>query len=296
MRIGINLSFATKKWQNPETLASFIRQELNINYVQFSWDIIDPWWPASKRKKIAYKFAKVFRDQGLNLLSSFGGLASYTYPQLLSKEKEQRNISKIYFKRAIDLASEMGIDIIGTPLGGIAIEDYDNKNKKYELYNELIENIAELSVYAKMKGLKKILVEPTPLSNEIPNSPDDSLQLMKDFEKIASIPIMLLIDLGHALYKPLLKENADIVKWINICRDYIDSLHIQQTDGVLDRHWGFSQNGIVDQNVFKNINNLLGEKIIGYLELIFPFEMNREEVMKEVKYSIEYISQYSSNH
>src|SRR6516164_8994815 len=73
----------------------------------------------------------------------------------------------------------------------------------------------------KAAGLKKILLEPTPLSTEFPSDPRGSLQLMRDLEGTA-VPVLLLVDWGHVLFEPLLKEQADMGIWLTTCLSYIE--------------------------------------------------------------------------
>lgn len=42
MKLGLNLSFAIKRWQSPEYLAKLIKNEIGVQYIQFTWDLIDP--------------------------------------------------------------------------------------------------------------------------------------------------------------------------------------------------------------------------------------------------------------
>ena len=53
MKIGLNLSFAVKRWLEPEYVAKMLRQDLGAKYIQFSWDIVDPWWPSVSRDTLA---------------------------------------------------------------------------------------------------------------------------------------------------------------------------------------------------------------------------------------------------
>lgn len=95
------------------------------------------------------------------------------------------------------------------------------------------------------------MIEATPLITEFPHSPAASLQLMKDLEGTTDVPVRLLIDWGHALYKPLLRDEADMSLWLKECYPYVDSIHLQQTDGLLDRHWDFTSEGIITLELIK---------------------------------------------
>ena len=291
MKLGINLSFATKRWMRPETLAAMLKNDFKVKYIQFTWDLIDPWWPAEQRDTLARQYKEAFEKEDLMITGTFGGLASYTYAQLLAPTHEQRQISYEFFHRAIDLTAAMGADTMGTPIGGMTHEDAFDEKKRAELYHIALDYICRLSAYGKTKGLKKILIEATPLITEFPHSPDASLKLMKDLEGKTDIPVRLLIDWGHALFKPLLKDEADMELWLKKCFPYVDAIHLQQTDGLLDRHWDFTSDGIVTADLIKKVTKECGaEDIIQYLEVVPAFEAFDEDVYNNVKKSMKMLN------
>jgi sugar phosphate isomerase/epimerase len=290
MKLGLNLSFATKRWLNPEKLAEMCKRDFGVRYIQFTWDLIDPWWPEAQRDALAQRYQKAFREQGLEITATFGGLASYTYAQLLAPTKEEREISHAFFKRAIDMTAAMGVDVIGTPIGGMTHEDAEDPARRNELYHIALDYLRKLAEYGREKGIKEIQIEATPLATEFPHSPKESLQLMKDLDGTTAIPVKLLIDWGHALYKPLLKEEADMELWLKTCAPYIGAIHIQQTDGMLDRHWDFTKEGIVTPDLIKKATKNAGaENIIQYLEVVTAFEEFDDVVYENMKKSMEFL-------
>lgn len=114
--------------------------------------------------------------------------------------------------------------------------------------------------------------------------------MMKDLEG-TEIPVKLLIDWGHALYKPLLKEEADIHLWFQQCAPYIGSLHLQQTDGLLDRHWDFThKEGIITPELIRDaVHRANLENITQYLEVVTIFEEDDDTVYKGMKKTMEYL-------
>ena len=291
MKLGLNLSFATKRWLNPKNLAKMCAEDFGAKYIQFTWDLIDPWWPKEQRDSMAKEYKNAFESEGLEITATFGGLAAYTYSQLLSPTKEQREISYTFFKRAIDLTAAMGAPVIGTPIGGMTYEDANIPERRTELYNIALDYLRKLSQYAKEKGLKEIHIEATPLATEFPSNPKEALQFMKDLDGTTAIPVKLLIDWGHAVYKPLLKEEADMELWLKTCTPYVGSIHIQQTDGMLDRHWDFTKEGLVTPEVIlQTTKNGGAEDIIQYLEVVYAFEEDDDVVHSNVKKTMDILN------
>ncbi len=289
MFLGLNLSFATKRFIEPKQLAAMCKNEFGVKHIQFTWDLIDPWWPHERRNILIKEYREAFEEEGIKIDGTFGGLASYTYAQLLAPTEVQREISFTFFKRAIDLTAEMGAHVMGTPVGGMSFDDARDNNRRNYLYQEMLNYLRKLADYGKEKGIKEIHIEATPLTTEFPHDPETSIQMMKDLEGSA-IPIKLLIDWGHALYKPLLKEKADIFLWFKECAPYIGSIHLQQTDGEMDRHWDFTADGIITPELIKKVTKESGlDNIPQYLEVVTAFESTDDEVYAGMKKTMDYL-------
>lgn len=289
MKLGLNLSFAVKRWLEPDRLAAMVKRDFGIDHVQVTWDLVDPWWPQEQRKVLAEKFRKAFETEGVEIDSTFSGLSAYSYPQLLAPDKMQREVAFLFFKRAVDMTLELGARVMGTAIGALSYDDARNPERREQLYQELLEYLRRLAAYGKGKGLKEIHVEATPLITEIPHSPSVSVKMMQDLEG-TDIPVRLLIDWGHALYKPLLKEEADIGLWFQTCGPYIGAIHLQQTDGEWDRHWDFTQEGIVTPELIKTATKNAGlDDIVQYLEVCTPIEDDDDKVYDRMKRTMDYL-------
>ena len=108
MELGINLSFAVKRWPEPERWAWIVREELGLDLVQFSFDLLDPWWPAAERGAMARRVRRAVADHGLRLHSAQFGLAWYTFNGLLHPDPSGRAIAGEWWQRALETAAEIG--------------------------------------------------------------------------------------------------------------------------------------------------------------------------------------------
>ena len=294
MKLGTNLSFAIKRWIDGPQLADIVKNKLGLQYAQYTWDLSDPWWPESRRDKIAVSYAKAFQEAGITIESTFGGLASYTYNHFLAPTEDMRALGFEHFRRAIDMTSAMGVTAAGMPFGSFSYNDAKNPQRREEIYKLALEMIIDLSRYAKKQGLSNLLIEPVPLSTEFPSTPADALKMMKDLEGNTDIPVRLLVDWGHALYQPLFKENANMDIWMEVCSNYIHSFHIQQTDGSLDCHWSFTQSGLVTPKYLLNFwhnYNLINQTF--FFEIIYPFEADDDFVLNDMIKTVEIVKKYA---
>lgn len=280
---GVNLSFAVKRWVEPEVWANLVARDFGVNLVQFSFDLLDPWWDKKLSLRLAKRIRKATKAHGITIHSAFVGLAAYTYNALLHPEKEGRKAAVQWYKNAIDLAAEMGTNAVGGPVGGMSVMQAANASVARDRYAELVDTLHHLTNYAKKQGLTGFLIEQTPLTRELPWNLSQYKKLTDDL-KTTAIPVTYTIDLGHVLYKPLYKREAKLEPWLN---KHVGLVHLQQTDGMSDSHWGFTRKGIVDlQKTKEQLEGAgLGDVPV-VLEVFYPFELDDDSVVEDVKKSI----------
>lgn len=284
---GVNLSFAVKRWPEPEVWAAFVRQTLEVELVQFSFDLLDPWWPDDLSRPLAKRVRASAAAEGLTLHSAFVGLAAYTYNGLLHPDAEGRRAAALWFERASDLAAEMGAPAIGGPVGGISVQQVAQTPTDTRHYDEFIRTFGKLTAHAKRAGLEAWLIEPTPLKRELPWTSSGAQQLLRDLEEVAALPVRYALDVGHALYRPLYGPAASLEPWLDLGR-HIGLVHVQQTDGESDSHWGFTRPGIVDVGILAMQLERARVRVPVILEVFYPFEQDDEAVRRDLVASVEH--------
>ncbi len=283
MKLGVNLCFAIKRWIDGPQLAEIVTDKLGLEYVQYTWDLTDPWWPEAPRDRMAAAYAEAFRNAGLTVESTFGGLASYTYNHFLAPTDELRRLGQEHLRRAIDMTAAMQVPAAGMPLGSYSAADAVNPARREEIYKIAKGLLVELTGHAKKRGLSTLLIEPVPVGTEFPASAQDARRLMRDLDGQTEIPVRLLVDWGHALFEPLFGSDANMDLWMAQCGDYIHSFHIQQTDGQLDRHWSFTQKGVVTrERLEEHWHKYKLMQQTYFMEIIYPFESTDEFVLHDI--------------
>ncbi|MCA8910016.1 MAG: sugar phosphate isomerase/epimerase [Rhodospirillaceae bacterium] len=289
MIFGTNLSFAVKRWVEPEAWAAVVRNDLGLEVAQFSFDIVDPWWPADLRASLAARIRRACAAEGLALHSAFVGLAHYTYNQLLHPTEEGRVAARQWYRNAIDFASDLGVVAVGGPAGALSPADAADEQVRSRRYHGLLDDLRGLSDHAKARGLGALLVEPTPLTREFPWSIEGAMQMAEDLAGTTSVPVQYCFDWGHALYQPLYGNQAVTRPWLEALKAHIGQVQLQQTDGTLDRHWGFTHaDGIVDpaEAAAEMRACGLGDTPV-FLEVFYPFEWTNEQVLDDIKRTVD---------
>lgn len=289
MALGINLSFCVKRWVTPALWARLVREELGLGLVQLSFDLVDPMWPDDVLDKVAADTRKACADHGITLHSGFAGLAAYTFNLLLHPEPAVRDASERWLTRAYAFCEKAGIRAAGGPVGAIAARpDAVEADAIPEAdYADLVARLARLADRAKAHGLTELYIEPTPLRREWPWTPAQARRLMADLGGTA-VPWRYCFDWGHAiLTPPYTAEEARAEPWLEAVAGDIGAVHIQQSDGRLDRHWDFTEQGIVDPAAVAATLARFGlaDRPV-FLEVFYPFEETDAVVLDRVRRSV----------
>ena len=288
MNFGINLSFAIKRWPEPQVWARMVRENLGLELVQFTYDLLDPWWPASARNPMAAAVRQAAQDWGITIESAFSGLANYCFDGLLHPEAGGREASLEWWKRAFDVAAAVGAKASGGPLGGMSVADASDPKRSEERYHGLLDAVAVLTEAARSAGLERLQVECTPLAREIPYTVEQSRRFVADLDGRCAVPVKLLVDIGHALYQPLYGPAARMPQWLNALGHEIGAFHLQNTDFQSDSHWGWpDKRGLFDVRGFANDVRAAGlEDVPAFLEIIYPFELADDAVLANITSSV----------
>ena len=283
--LGLNLSFAVKRWVEPEVWTAHVAG-MGLKLAQFSFDLIDPLWPSYLRTPLAQAHRRAAQANGITIHSAFVGLACYTYNNLLHPLPEGREAARLWWRGAIETAVELGTQRIGGPLSGMSVTDASDHTRRSQRLETLRHDLRELLEYARSSGLSEFLIEPVPLTRETPWTVDDARTLLSDFSS-STVPVRLCVDIGHALYRPLYGDHAKLEPWLGL-GDALGVLHLQQTDGLSDSHWGLDDpRGIVNPQDVRDALEASGHTNLPViLEVFYPFEATDEFVLEDVRSSI----------
>lgn len=285
-RLGMNLSFCVKRWVTPDLWGPILRDELGIDLAQLSFDLVDPMWPDDLLADLAGALREVPSRYGVEIHSAFVGLAHYSFNQLLHPEPRVRDYAEAWLGRACRFAAQAGIKRVGGPLGAIAarIDGVEEDALGEEDFSDLIARMKRISEIAAQAGLVELLVEPTPLRREWPWSIAQARR-MADAVAGCPTPWRYCVDWGHAVFEPLYgQQDATMKSWLEGLADHIGAIHIQQTDGALDRHWDFTATGIVDPGAAVSLvrRSGLADRPV-FLEVFYPFERDDRSVLDAMR-------------
>jgi sugar phosphate isomerase/epimerase len=124
-RLGINTCFAVKRWPEPGDWARIVRDELGLDTVEVSLDLIEDLGSAPGREKAASQARSALDEYGLRAETGFTGVAAYSLNLLMHPGEERRRAAREWYLGVVDLAARVGARGAGGHVGAMSVPDRD---------------------------------------------------------------------------------------------------------------------------------------------------------------------------
>ena len=290
-RLGINTCFAVKRWPQPERWARLVRDELELDLVQHSLDLVDLDAPPAAVEDQAARLRAACADAGLTLHSTFTGLAAYSSNLLLHPDQAARDRARGWYRRVIGFTADAGARSTGGHVGAFSVEDYRDRARKAQLWDELRTSLAHLAGYARDRGLTSLLAENLAAARE-PSTMAMIESLLTDGDP-AHVPVLLCLDVGHQCVPGTAGADRDPYAWLERFGARAPVVQLQQTDGTADHHSPFTPEtnaaGIIEPaEVLAALDRSGAADTALILEIIPPFEQDDDQVLEDLRQSAAY--------
>lgn len=291
LTLGTNNAFAIKAWPEPDMWASVISEDLGLNEVQFSFDLLDPLLDEPGRSLECEKILKAVQNYRLSMRSSFTGLIMYAQNLLSHPEPAMRAYGFQWYQNAVVLAGKLGVESTGGHIGAMSARDYRDPQRRNFIRSYLVEMVRNLTWLAAKHGQKYFLWELMPSPREIPHTPQEAIDLLQEVNEGTAIPVHICFDVGHCNSFDFEKP-GDPYNWLKELLPYTPMVHLQQTDGISDRHWPFTPEynkiGIINPDRVADIlKSSPFPEVIMLFELGHAFDSHDQQVVDDHKYSVE---------
>jgi sugar phosphate isomerase/epimerase len=287
-RLGINTCFAVKRWPQPERWARLVRDELELDLVQHSLDLVDLDASPAQVTDQAARLRAACTSNGLVLDSTFTGLAAYSSNLLLHPDRRARDRARDWYRRAVGFTADAGAGSTGGHVGAFSVEDYRDRARKAQLWDELQESLAQLAAYARDRGLSSLLAENLAAARE-PSTMAMIASLLTDGDQ-ARVPVLLCLDVGHQCVPGTAGADRDPYAWLERFGARAPVVQLQQTDGKADHHSPFTPEanaaGIIEPaRVLAALDRSGAAEVALILEIIPPFEQDDDQVLEDLRQS-----------
>ena len=289
-RLGINNCFAVKRWPRPDDWAAIVKNDLGLDTVELSLDVLaGPDTPAG-RDRMAEQTRVALVRHGLRADTVFTGLAAYSLNLLMHPDAEYRAAARRWYREAIDLTAQLGATAVGGHVGALTVPDSADPARRAQRWADLRENLAELAAYAHQCGLDHLLVE-----NLVTDREPSTMALVEDIlaeRSVAHASVQLCLDLGHPFVCGGSPADRDPYAWLEHFGPRIAEVQLQQSDGLADHHWPFTPErnatGLVHPGRVLDTLAAAGvTDVLLILEVIPAFEADDRQVLSDLRASAE---------
>jgi sugar phosphate isomerase/epimerase len=237
-QLGINTCFAVKRWPRPVDWAPIVRDELGLDLVQVSLDLVDVTRGADSLARSVDEHLEAVARYGIRIHSVFTGVAGYSSNLLLHPDEREREAAEHWYERAIEFAARVGAASVGGHVGAFSVPDWADPARRALLWEDLRVRLARLARVSRQAGLDGFLVENLAARREPSTMADiESLITVGDTERV---PIQLCLDVGHMCVPGTHGEERDPYAWLRRLGPRASVIQIQQGDTEGDRHWPFA--------------------------------------------------------
>jgi D-erythrulose 1-phosphate 3-epimerase len=289
-RLGINNCFAVKRWPRPDDWASIVADELGLDTVELSLDLLDGPDTEAARDRMAEQIRVALVRHGLRADTVFTGLAAYSLNLLMHPDRDYRDAAVRWYFNAIDLTAQLGATAVGGHVGTLSVLDSAHPARRAQRWADLRYHLSELAAYADQCGLDHLLVE-----NLVTDREPSTMALIEGLlteRSVAHAPIRLCLDLGHPFVCGGSPRDCDPYAWVEHFGPRIAEVQLQQSDGLADHHWPFTPEhhaaGRVDPGqVLDTLAKAGVTEALLVLEVIPAFEADDQQVLRDLRASTE---------
>ncbi len=287
-RLGINNCFAVKRWPRPLDWAPVITDELGLDLVELSLDLVEDIGSPSARQRAAEQTLEALSRYGLRAETTFTGLAAYSRNLLMHPDPERRRAAMEWYLSVVDLTARLGARGTGGHVGAMSVPDWSDPVRRAERWSGLREALAELSGHAREAGLDFLMVENLAASRE-PATIAAIETLLTDGDS-THVPVRLCVDVGHQCVPGTSGPDRDPYAWLRHFGGRVAEVQLQQSDGVADRHWPFTaernEAGRIDPGrVLDALAESGATDVLLVLEVIPAFEQDDAQVLADLQSS-----------
>src|SRR5690606_18275281 len=142
-----------KRWPRPVDWAPIVRDELGLDLVQVSLDLVDVTRGADSLARSVDEHLEAVARYGIRIHSVFTGVAGYSSNLLLHPDEREREAAEHWYERAIEFAARVGAASVGGHVGAFSVPDWADPARRALLWEDLRVRLARLARVSRQAGL-----------------------------------------------------------------------------------------------------------------------------------------------
>ncbi len=294
--LGTSNAFALRNWPEPASWVRIISEDIGLEEVQFSFDLLDPMLPEPGRSAMCREVVRAADEHGLSITTAFTGLIVYAQNHLAHPNPLVRDRAREWYVGALEVTTALSAEACGGHIGAMSVADFSDEGRRALIQTCTIDAVRGLTGVAAELGLKYLLWELMPTRREPPHTPEEAIDILEAVNDGARVPVRLCFDVGHCS-PTALGRTIDPHEWLERLLPWSPVIHLQQTDGRGDRHWPFSPEydsvGIIDPGrVVEIAKGSPLERVLLLFEFSHAFDTPDQKIVDDHKWSVDVWSKW----
>lgn len=289
--LGINTCFAVKRWPQPEAWARIVTEELGLDTVQLSLDLVPFGLNRDAIRRYAERVRTAADDFGIGIHSVFTGLAAYSSPLLLAEDPFDRAAAFEWYQEMVGFTAAVGATGLGGHIGALSVSAAADPTLSKTLIATEMDQMRRLAETAADVGLDHMQFENLAVRREYGHSIDEAHDIEAELSGTA-VPWRLCLDLGHPSSLTPGTPSADPLTWLTEKWLNTPVVQLQQSPVGADHHGPFTAaanaSGTVDRDaVLARLAGWTGDVHL-FFEIIHSNEYPDETVLDELRESVQF--------
>ena len=293
LKLGLHLGYASTRYYEPKIWTEMVRNEFDLNYVQFTSNLLEPTLPNHIISDEIDKIKFFSKKHNIKIDHTFTSPRNNFFGH---SNKKIRIYWSEWLRKFLWISKQLGAEGAGSLLGVMSFYDVNKNFKKRE--KDILNGWTKLSVYAKKIGLKYLLWEPMSIKRELGDTIKYTKYLHKKLNINSQLPILLNLDVDHGNHFSKDKRDGNPYEWLNELSHLSPSIHIKQKTKDIYTHKPFikkyNKTGIIKPDkILKSLEKSNCKNTTLYFEFSFrerePFD---SQSIKDIKESVKLWRQY----
>ncbi len=240
LRLSLNTNPLVNRFADVDDLCGTLANKIRAGYIQLVPELLNPSWPAATIAKRERQFRAAFEREGVRATS----VMTSTYTRLNHMGHPDADVRRYYvdwFKTLADIAGAVGAQSMGSQFAIFTQKDYNDKRRRDELIDIVIDCWREVAEHAKSAGLKFVFWEPMSIGREFGHTIAEcrSFDARLAAAKLA-VPFRMIVDIDHGDVTSTDPADTDPYAWAAAFPIESPIIHVKQSSMNKGGHWPFT--------------------------------------------------------
>lgn len=293
VKLGINTGFAINRFPEPADWIAVVADELGLDTVQFTADLLNPFLPETLVAREADTIRELCGRKGVRIETAFTS-AFTRVNHVLHPNAEIRRVWLDWFKRFVRLSRHLGAEGAGSHFGILSVRDNGDAARRAGRIEQGIAAWREIAAYGAEMGLRYVMFEPMSVPRELGETIEATRELLARCQDGFAIPMRLCLDVDHGDVTSPNSDDTDPHAWLRAFGTVSPCIHIKQSLRDKGGHYPFvaeynARGKIVPEEILATLRDTGVETCTLLLEISHRERLPMDtRVVADLKESVDY--------